>query len=130
MREFLRDFKMPKQAHDECIEYHLKQSPWNQPSGKAREEAACNEGVAGVLKERGSTHGKFRDNGRIAQAIKRAIQSGPKYEELTDTQKEAMSYIAGKMSRIVSGNPDHADNWLDIQGFAGLILGELKGAGQ
>ena len=73
-----------------------------------------------VLKERGTVHGSFIDNAVTSQAIKAVLKSSVNWNDLQPTQKEALEVIAAKMSRIVSGNPDEADHWRDIAGYATL----------
>ena len=34
--------------------------------------------------------------------------------------------IASKIARIVNGDPDYADNWHDIAGYARLVEKELE----
>lgn len=71
-----------------------------------------------VLQDRGRTHGDFNDQASISQQIKGILSRG---RPLSAAQKEALEMIAVKMSRIVSGNPDEIDHWLDIAGYAKLI---------
>jgi hypothetical protein len=35
--------------------------------------------------------------------------------------------IAHKIGRIVNGDPDHVDSWVDIAGYAQLVADELQG---
>ena len=44
-----------------------------------------------------------------------------------DDQWEALEMIVHKMARIVNGNPDNADSWLDIAGYAMLVADRLEG---
>lgn len=71
-----------------------------------------------VLQDRGRTHGDFNDQASISQQIKGVLSRG---RPLSAAQKEALEMIAVKMSRIVSGNPDEIDHWLDIAGYAKLV---------
>lgn len=73
-----------------------------------------------LLNERGNTHGAFTSNARVAQAIKDAMSTGDNIDLLTDVHKEALSMIAHKMARIVSGDPFFDDHWDDIAGYASL----------
>lgn len=75
-----------------------------------------------LLIERGGTHGSFASNGRIAQALKNIVRSGPRWEQLDDVERESLDMICCKISRIVSGKPHFADNWRDIIGYATLAL--------
>jgi hypothetical protein len=42
-------------------------------------------------------------------------------------QLQALDMIASKMSRIVNGNPNLRDSWLDIAGYAMLVADRLQG---
>lgn len=77
-----------------------------------------------ILAERRNTHGKFSDHAAYTQAAKdhqRASQKQP----LSHVQQEALDMIAHKIGRIASGNPNVADHWADIAGYARLVADEL-----
>lgn len=77
--------------------------------------------VQATLIKRQSNYGDFSDNARVAQSLKRTVQSLPGWSTaLTDTHREAIEMILFKISRIVTGNPAYKDNWHDIQGYAKL----------
>lgn len=84
------------------------------------------EDILKILESRRKTHGDFPTQSFVAQAIKAALEYGEKWHELNVVQKEAIQFIASKMSRIVSGNPNHKDSWQDIAGYAELVAKELK----
>lgn len=71
-----------------------------------------------TLKARGQTYGDFTDNAAVAQEIKDAVRRSPHYNNLRPIHKEAIDVMASKISRIVTGDPEYADNWQDIQGYA------------
>ena len=77
-----------------------------------------------VLEERAKTHGHFCDVARSAQVIKSEIN---KADHLDFTQIEALDMIATKIARILHGNPNESDHWLDIEGYARLVRLELEG---
>ena len=77
-----------------------------------------------VLEERAKTHGHFCDVARSAQVIKSEIN---KADHLELTQIEALDMIASKIARILHGNPNEPDHWLDIEGYARLVRLELEG---
>lgn len=79
-----------------------------------------------ILCQRAETHGKFHENSKLSQAIKREIRNSPKWGVLTASQKEALDMIAHKIGRILSGNPDHVDHWADIAGYATLVQNALE----
>ena len=79
-----------------------------------------------TLKERGSRYGSFEDQGRIEQDIKEAMRKASGWDNLAADQKSALEMIAVKLSRILKGDPDYADSWHDIQGYAKLIEDRLQ----
>lgn len=48
-------------------------------------------------------------------------------KKLADDQQEALDMIFHKVGRIVNGDPDYADSWHDIAGYAKLIDDRLNG---
>ena len=79
-----------------------------------------------VLNEREQTHGDFADNAKMAQKLRNVIAESQNYESLSDVQKEAIHNIVSKLSRILCGDADHEDNWIDIAGYSTLVVNELK----
>ena len=77
--------------------------------------------VQETLNERQSTHGDFADHARVTQMLKTVIQNQPGWKNLNAMQRESLDMIAHKIGRIMAGNPNHADHWHDIQGYAKLI---------
>ena len=45
---------------------------------------------------------------------------------LSYQQLEALEMICHKIARIVAGDPDFADHWRDIAGYATLVANELE----
>jgi hypothetical protein len=78
-----------------------------------------------VLNERNKTHGNFSSNATLSQALKETIAIHTQ-TVLTAVQQEAIDMICLKLSRIVTGNPNEPDHWLDISGYADLARAELK----
>ncbi len=76
--------------------------------------------TAGILEERGATHGDFTENARVSQEIMDVLQTAPSWDELSYVQREALHMFAHKMARIVGGNPNVQDHWDDIGGYARL----------
>lgn len=79
-----------------------------------------------TLIERNNTHGDFDELAHKACEIRDAILEGSKAPEMNTVQREALTQIATKLSRIVCGDPYHIDNWHDIAGYAILVEQELK----
>jgi hypothetical protein len=71
--------------------------------------------------ERHNTHGDWLKQASVSQELMGVI--GSHDGNLADHQKEALKMIAVKISRILSGDPNHADHWDDIAGYAYLGKG-------
>ena len=79
-----------------------------------------------ILDERATTYGSFIDVAGFAQEVKNAIRMCNN-SELDDDQIEALDMIASKIARVVNGNPNHIDSWIDIAGYATLVADRLQG---
>lgn len=98
--------------------------PWVKPEELTK--ALPTMDVHSLLVERGSVHGDFEENARIAQALKDLVQSFPGWKKLSPTMKEAFHMDILKKSRILSGMCDHPDHWEDICGYNQLVVNHLK----
>ena len=76
--------------------------------------------MSNLLNTREKTHGNYRDNANLSQAIKDVLRSGKNWERLSDGQKEALEMISVKLARLLSGDKDFRDHWDDIEGYAKL----------
>jgi hypothetical protein len=85
--------------------------------------------ISSVLDERGSRYGAFADHAAITVALKDVIQNynSRKWNRLRPSQQEALHMICHKIGRIVNGDPDYIDSWVDIVGYAQLVVKELEG---
>ena len=85
--------------------------------------------VDAVLDSRAVEYGTFADGAALMQSIKRTLSGHAQKHDKTfaDDQWEALEMIVHKMARIVNGNPDNADSWLDIAGYAMLVADRLEG---
>jgi len=82
--------------------------------------------IQDTLLERGNRYGSFKDQSTITQKIKRTMKTSIKWNNLSYSQEEALEMIAGKIARIINGDPNYIDSWHDIAGYATLIEQELK----
>ncbi len=91
---------------------------------------ACNAvpSIEQVLIERGERYGSLKGHARIAQSIKRAMVHSPNWIALSDDKKEALEMIAHKIGRILNGDPEYHDSWVDIIGYTKLIADDLDAA--
>lgn len=83
-----------------------------------------------TLTERGSRYGKFKDHAIVTQKLKAVLRDhmGPaKWGALTPSQVESLEMICHKLGRIANGDPNYADSWVDIAGYAKLVSDELEG---
>lgn len=95
--------------------------------------------VAKILEQRDGQYGGFQNVALASQKMKLINRYPPqldkggegmlgKHSRITPKeaiQKEALDNIAQKMARIACGN-SHADNWLDIIGYAIFALQALN----
>lgn len=85
--------------------------------------------IESTLAERGARYGDFSDHASVCQRIKLAYLHGAsRWDMLSDVQKQALEVIADKIARILTGDPNYADNWHDIQGYAKLVEDRLPSA--
>lgn len=82
-----------------------------------------------TLDARAEMYGKFKDGAALMQSIKRELSSHAAKHGKTfaDDQWEALEMIVHKIGRIVNGDPDVVDHWVDIAGYATLIAERLEG---
>ena len=98
--------------------------------------------IENTLAERGNRYGDFTDHARLCQDLKdvmttfAVVQNTPHsvaahfpWGDLPATHKQALEVIADKIARILSGDPNYADNWHDIQGYAKLVEDRLPQPG-
>jgi hypothetical protein len=85
--------------------------------------------IDAVLAERGSRYGVFTGHARITQGLKNIISEELRRQDkvLADDQLEALDMITHKIGRIVNGDPNYADSWVDIAGYAKLVADRLEG---
>lgn len=80
-----------------------------------------------TLKERGNRYGAFESNAQTTQRIKATMQETYNWAAMPDDCKEALEMIAHKMSRIIHGDPNYDDSWVDISGYATLVAKRIRG---
>jgi hypothetical protein len=83
--------------------------------------------ITEVLTERGNRYGKFDSHASITQSLKDDMRAAPNWLKLADDQREALEMIAHKIGRILNGDPNYDDSWVDIAGYAKLVADRLQG---
>ena len=96
---------------------------------KYTDELETGTDVDETLDNRAQDYGKFKDGAELMQGIKRLLADHAAKHNRTfaDDQWEALEMIVHKMARIVNGNPDKVDSWVDIAGYATLVADRLQG---
>lgn len=83
-----------------------------------------------VFAERGQRYGKFSQHAEATQQLKGIIRIYLNRQPVgfvQPDQKEALEMICHKIGRIICGDPDCADSWVDIAGYAQLVADRLNG---
>lgn len=82
-----------------------------------------------TLAERGSKYGPFAGHAEITQRLKNCIHTELvlRQKRLAPDQHEALDMICHKIGRIINGDPDYDDSWVDIAGYAQLVAKRLQG---
>ena len=114
-------YKLRKQVQDAW----QPPEPLPMPEFPVQEETNIDQ----TLDERAKDYGRFKDSAALMQSIKRLLADHARRHDKTyaDDQWEALEMIVHKMARIVNGNPDKVDHWVDIAGYAKLVADRLQG---
>lgn len=80
-----------------------------------------------IMSQRRQVYGNFLRQAQIACDLKGIMRAYVDWnEELAPDQREALEMIAVKIARLLNGDPNHADGWLDIAGYAQLVANRLN----
>ena len=85
-----------------------------------------NTAIRGILNQREKNYGDYSDVSDTSQRIKNVLRQNPGWDEMYQFQRESLDMIANKIARIVNGNNDYADSWIDIVGYAQLVVDRLE----
>lgn len=86
-------------------------------------------GIDATLAERGKRYGKFTDHAEYSQYLQSIMRSSPNWGEMSADQREALTIIAHKIARMLSGDPNYRDNWHDVVGYAKLVDDRMQKEG-
>jgi hypothetical protein len=94
-----------------------------------REAVEADTNVDAILNERGSRYGNFLDHATITYRLKEVARdfAAEKGKHFAYDQCEALDMIFHKLGRILNGDPNYADSWIDIAGYAKLVADRLEG---
>jgi hypothetical protein len=84
--------------------------------------------IQATLDERGTRYGDFMGHAEITAELKGTIFKYvlARNKVLEVDQQEALDMICHKIGRILNGDPDYADSWHDIAGYAQLVANRLN----
>lgn len=82
--------------------------------------------VNDIIKQRSQSHGDYRYVSKMSQDLKNTLKSSSFYNDLDFYMAEALDMICMKEARILAGNARMRDHWLDIAGYAMLVVNELE----
>jgi hypothetical protein len=82
--------------------------------------------IKAVLVQRGNRYGSFSQHAVITQSFKNMAKEFRKSKHpLEAYQQEALDMIFHKIGRILNGDPNYDDSWIDIAGYAQLVVDKL-----
>ena len=83
------------------------------------------EPIASLLEARGNRYGPFTGQAEISQTLKKVMVNTPNWDNLDFDQKESLEMIVHKIARILNGDPNYDDSWIDIGGYSKLVADRL-----
>lgn len=82
--------------------------------------------ITNTLAERGSRYGLFRKHAEYSMCFKEICRDSTGWPKMMSDQREALDMICHKIGRIINGDPNYADSWIDIAGYAKLVADRLE----
>ena len=79
-----------------------------------------------VLEERSKQYGAFIDHSIIAQGLKDLMRATPGWTRLAPDQKESLEMVMHKIARVLNGDPNFLDSWIDSGGYIKLVTDRLE----
>jgi hypothetical protein len=79
-----------------------------------------------VLQERGERYGDYKSTAFISQTLKNTMRECRSWDRMTSAQREGLEMIQHKIARILNGDPKYMDSWVDIVGYATLIVESME----
>jgi len=81
--------------------------------------------IEAILQSREKTHGSYLVQSAMSQRLKSLIRTSPNWADMPEHMQESLEMIEHKIARVISGNAYEPDHWLDIIGYAALVVREL-----
>lgn len=86
-----------------------------------------NKGIDALLKERRARYGDYTEIASMVQTMKEVIRHGSSWQKMDADMRESLDMVIHKIGRIANSNPEYADSWVDIAGYARLVADRLEG---
>jgi GTP1/Obg family GTP-binding protein len=82
--------------------------------------------VRKILDDRENRYGNYSEVSNISQNLKHVMRQHPNWNSLYPFQRESLDMISNKIARIINGDKDYDDSWIDISGYAELVTDRIK----
>ena len=82
--------------------------------------------VSILLAGRAKRYGAFKDHAVISQGLQDVMRAALGWRRLAPDQKEALIMVQHQVARVLNGDPNYADNYVDIAGYAKLVADRLE----
>lgn len=79
-----------------------------------------------TIAERRGRYGPLIESGEVAMKLEDYLRSLPGWQNLAYDQRESLAMVMHKVSRIMCGDPDYDDSWIDIAGYAQNVVNRLR----
>jgi len=83
------------------------------------------QNIDNILSARETTHGCYVEQSTASQTLKRLCEQARNWDQMPCYMRESVHLIQQKVARIICGDPWEKDHWVDIMGYAALVLREL-----
>jgi hypothetical protein len=81
--------------------------------------------ITDILQQRERRYGDFRDQAHFACSFKDLARTAAGWSTMTEYQREGLDMILHKIARALSGDPAYIDTWVDIEGYAKLVVDRM-----
>jgi hypothetical protein len=117
-------YRARAEARDQVLHLYERKGP-NDPLDEEDQ-------IAETLTARGDKYGPFVGHAEISRALKNVIrfytvERKGSFQNIDADMAEALEMIAHKIARIINGDHNYADSWVDIAGYAKLVADRLQG---
>lgn len=117
-----------RRKEDQYLDGGLIAKEQRMTESKVTQITGAASGILGTLQQRGQRYGRFDAHAEITQLLKDVMRGhGANWNILKPDQREALEMIAHKIGRILNGDPNYADSWHDIAGYAQLVENRIQG---